>query len=188
MAGYAWLTPDVWRRTWRRAYLFALRLKHPPHEAEDFVGAAVLDALDPQEKPWAPLGEKDFASHVCNCLYSRHGNYVQSYDYQNARVPLTHEVLAGQVNTRTPEQIACETEDNELAGRRYDALLDRVEKDALVSLLLEDGEGESSTDRARAAGYSLDDIEAGRKRLKRYIEAVVKQFPAPAEIDERRAP
>ena len=57
-----------------------------------------------------------------------------------------------------------------------------------MSLLLEHAKGSAARSARRAKGYSLDEIEAARKRLKRHIEAVVRQWPAPAETDERRAP
>jgi len=183
MSAYGWLTRDVWTRTWRRAYLFALKLKHPPHEAEDFVQAAVTDALDPAAKPWVPGAKPDFASHVCNLVYSAHGNHVQSYEVLNARVPLTHSALRGEAAPGDPEEALMAKGEDELAAARYDALLERTEADTLVSLLLEDGEGETSTERAVTAGHSLDDIKFARQRLKRHIQAVVRALPSPEDPD-----
>jgi len=194
MGAKLWLTRAVWTEAWGRAYAYALRLKHPKHEAEDFAQGAIVAALDPAKSEWVPLAPVDFPSHVCNLLWSAHGNHVQSYAVRNASFPLTEEALDSQVDARDSHVVLLETRWAAFAEARYRALLDRVAGDALVSLLLADGKGESSTKRAVAAGHTLDEIEAARKRLKRHIRAVVLQMPTPAGMGddedegERKAP
>jgi hypothetical protein len=180
--GYSWLTREVWNETYRRAYLYARKLRHPPHEAEDFAQAAMAAALDPEKSPWVPLGAVDFASHVCNLLYSAHGNHVQSYGVLHANVPLTDEALGAQVDHGAPDATLARNHEQELARARYEALLERTKDDALVSRLLEDDEEDghdTSTERALAAGHTLDEIKFARQRLKRHIEAVLRQMPGP---------
>lgn len=190
MGGYEWLTRDVWNRAWRRAYLLALRLSHPSERAEDFVQAAITEALDPDDKPWSAQGTVDFASHVCNLLRGAHGHSIEGYELLCVGAPLTRKAPGRLLHAPTLEATLREPRDAALARSRYHALLERVHKDALVSLLLEEGQGESSTNRAREAGYSREDIKDARQRLKRHIQVVVEHIPDPDRTRnaERRAP
>ena len=121
---------------------------------------------------------RSFSKYVCSLVLSRYGNEQKSYRLRKASHVLTPEIEATAADRSTPETNALLVESETEGDRRYEMLLARVAGYPLVKLLLGDDppDEERSTERARAAGYSLDDIKIARERLKRHIQAVAREF------------
>jgi hypothetical protein len=180
---------DIVADAYERALLFAMRLGHRRDVAADFAQAAILRAIDPNDAPWRPGDKPDFASHVCNLLYSAHGNASQSYEAEHREMPRDED-------DDDPLDVAAEGAEAEAAldderrrrhdDARYALLMERIEADPLLVLFLASGSNKTSTERALEAGYSLHEIKLGRERLAGHIAAVNRQMPPlPDEGRER---
>jgi DNA-directed RNA polymerase specialized sigma24 family protein len=170
----------AFREARKRALAYALTLTKSPPRAEDLVQSAMAAALDPDRSLWDPSVHPDLASHLCNLVLSRHGNESKSYRLKKASHRITDDIAARAADPGDPEKHVLRGEQEAEGDARDRALRARVAKDALVGLLLDhDASGErTSTARALEAGYTLDDIELARARLKRHIQAVVREREA----------
>jgi hypothetical protein len=157
-----------------------MRLVHNQAIATEYVDAAMMRALDPNERPWKPGSKLSFEQHVCSVLWSAYGNLLQKEQALLEKPPGDiRDVPVG--DARNPVRVLLDNKREQLANTRYEALFVRAKDDALVLLLLDETKDGRSTSRALAKGYTLGEVEAARKRLKRYIEAVVKDHPGPYE-------
>jgi DNA-directed RNA polymerase specialized sigma24 family protein len=114
------------REASKRALGYALTLTKNLARAEDLAQRAVLEALDPEKKPWDPSVHPDFPKYVCSLVLSRYGNEQKSYRLRKASHILTPEVEATAVDPSTPEMHALRVESEAEGDRRYEMLLARV--------------------------------------------------------------
>jgi len=67
------------RATYKRALLYGLELTRRKARATELVQEAMFAALE-GPTAWDPEKHPDFASHVCNLMWSHNGNASQSYE------------------------------------------------------------------------------------------------------------
>jgi hypothetical protein len=193
MSGGVQITKAEWRKAWRIAYKRAWDLTHSKSRCRELVSLAFADVGDPPGEPWTPNGRQTLAQYVCSRVWSRFGNQITSYEWQNVRDEVDEDTMEHPLYRWNPETLLLAKEEVERATRLRGSLDVRVKGDPLIALLLQEnvepppdpnprgvggrpeGTEAESTRRALKAGYTLEEIKAARLRLKRHAIAVMKE-------------
>jgi hypothetical protein len=187
------ITQKEWRRVRRAAWKRAWDLTHNVSRARELVDAAFADAVDPDANPWRVGDPKTLTQHICDRVWSRFGNQITSYEWQNVRDEYDDETMEHPHHRWNPERLLIAKEEEQKAMRLRAALQLRIKDDPLIGVLLEEnvepepdpeerdtkgrpeGTQAESTRRALKAGYTALEIRLARERLKRHAIAVMKE-------------
>jgi hypothetical protein len=131
------LTPAEWRAVVRRVYLRALELKKNKAKAQELTQAAIAKSFEPATAAWDPAKHETFEAYLCDLAWSIHGNETTSYRVMKASFDLADAPDHPAPSSSTPAALVLEARETARAERMYAALRKRIERDALILLLLE---------------------------------------------------
>jgi hypothetical protein len=153
------LTPQEWAEAVKRALKRAKELTRSKERSMELVQAAIAVAIDP-ERPWDTAKHRTFADHLCDVVWSLHGNEVQSYRVTRASHELDEAAEEGgpPPSSSRPLALLATKREATKAGRLYAELRRRVVDDPLIVLLIDH---DADADLRAQEGDEVDEDDDG---------------------------
>ena len=176
------LASQDWPRLRAQWLRFACYVSRSKQRAPDLVHEALVRALDPNDDPWRPEVEPDFARHVMRIIANI--NRVEQDKEYRQRDPRSIAAALERMTTtpKAPEDELLAAESDARAERLLATLRERLANDALALRIVNlacDGEFTRAADQAVATGHPIEEIRNARKRVSRALDAIV--------LDDERA-
>ena len=186
----ALLASQDWPRLRAQWLRFACYVSRSKQRAPDLVHEAVARALDPNDDPWRPEVEPDFARHVMRIIANI--NRVEKDTEYRQRDPRYAATILERMTTipKAPDDELLAAESDARAERLLATLRERLADDALALQIVDlasDGDFTRPADQVLATGHPIEEIRNARKRVSRALDAIVLEDERATETLERQA-